>query len=188
MDKQIKTIIKVQYIESEDNLAYNCMKFFSTKEEFKEWYQNTNTPIIITKSTMQYYVDPCKIIKEINIDLLNDEEEPINDDLYIYAHNAEGLVYGDNSTHIKPVKTFGMENYYSNVDHPKHYNKPGRKECIEEMIEKYGVLDVIIFCKLNAFKYQYRFDEKNGVEDLEKGIWYLNKAVELLNSILTTCG
>lgn len=31
------------------------------------------------------------------------------------------------------------------VNHPKHYNKEGRKECIVEMEEKYGTEAVIHF-------------------------------------------
>ena len=31
------------------------------------------------------------------------------------------------------------------VNHPAHYNIPGRKECIEEMIDRFGVEAVISF-------------------------------------------
>ena len=68
----------------------------------------------------------------------------------------------------------------SNVDHPKHYNIQGRKECIEEMLDEYGVDAVITFCKLNAYKYHYRHELKNGAEDLAKADWYSNKAEELM--------
>ena len=69
------------------------------------------------------------------------------------------------------------------VNHPLHYNKPGRKECIEEMIEKYGLIEVIIFCKLNAYQYLYRYEDKNGVEDVKKAAWYLIKMMELWQKI-----
>lgn len=62
-----------------------------------------------------------------------------------------------------------------NVNHPRHYNKPGRKECIEEMLDLFGVEEVKIFCKLNAYKYKYRCDLKNGIEDIAKMTWYKNK-------------
>lgn len=32
----------------------------------------------------------------------------------------------------------------------------------------------------NVIKYVSRYDEKNGIEDLEKARWYLNKLIELL--------
>ena len=55
-----------------------------------------------------------------------------------------------------------------NVNHPSHYCKPGRKECIDEMLDLFGVEAVRDFCLLNRYKYQYRYDLKNGAEDLQK--------------------
>ena len=66
-----------------------------------------------------------------------------------------------------------------NVEHPKHYNLPGRKECIEEMLELFGVEETKSFCKLNMYKYLYRHEQKNGQEDLQKAEWYKNKFIEL---------
>ena len=67
----------------------------------------------------------------------------------------------------------------SNVNHPKHYNLPGRKECIEEMIDKFGVDVVRHFCLLNAYKYDYRHELKGGAEDIAKANWYRKKYTEL---------
>lgn len=61
---------------------------------------------------------------------------------------------------------------------PKHY-KTGKYECIEVMQEVFGTEAVKAFCQCNAFKYIYRMNRKNGVEDAQKAIWYLNKYVEL---------
>ena len=60
----------------------------------------------------------------------------------------------------------------SEINHPEHYNIPGRKECIDEMLEKFGVEKVRAFCELNAYKYRYRHELKNGNEDLDKAKWY----------------
>lgn len=60
----------------------------------------------------------------------------------------------------------------SNVIHPGHYNIPGRKECIEEMVEKFGYEKTEVFCELNSYKYQYRHEMKNGQEDLDKASNY----------------
>lgn len=67
----------------------------------------------------------------------------------------------------------------SNVIHPKHYNIPGRKECIEEMIDKFGFEKVEAFCELNAYKYEYRHELKGGAEDLEKAENYRNMLKEI---------
>lgn len=67
---------------------------------------------------------------------------------------------------------------YDNVNHPAHYNT-GKYESIDVMVETQGINAVKNFCICNAFKYIYRHRFKNGVEDIKKAIWYLNKYVEL---------
>ena len=53
--------------------------------------------------------------------------------------------------------------------------------CIDAMEAAFGRREVIIFSKLNAFKYIWRAELKNNeLQDLEKAAWYLNKAIELL--------
>lgn len=69
-------------------------------------------------------------------------------------------------------------NYADVVNHPTHY-QTGKFECIDVMIETQGVEAVCNFCLCNAFKYLYRSKRKNGLEDIKKAIWYLNKYVEL---------
>lgn len=64
------------------------------------------------------------------------------------------------------------------VNHPSHY-ETGKFECIDVMLETQGVEAVKDFCLCNAFKYLYRCKRKNGLEDIKKAIWYLNKLVEL---------
>ena len=65
------------------------------------------------------------------------------------------------------------------VDHPSHYNQGGI-ECWDAMEAAYGKEAVKAFCKLNAFKYVWRADNKNGMEDINKAINYLNKYKELV--------
>jgi hypothetical protein len=64
------------------------------------------------------------------------------------------------------------------VDHPSHYNQ-GKYECIDVMVETFGKDATKNFCLLNAFKYVWRTGEKNGIEDIEKTVWYLEKYLEL---------
>lgn len=66
----------------------------------------------------------------------------------------------------------------NNINHPRRY-ETGQFKCIDVMIETQGVEAVKGFCKCNAFKYLYRANRKNGLEDMKKAIWYLNKYVEL---------
>lgn len=64
------------------------------------------------------------------------------------------------------------------VNNPKHYTDSSI-ECIDAMVAAYGSEAVESFCKCNAFKYMWRFEKKNGVEDLKKSEWYINKYIEL---------
>lgn len=66
------------------------------------------------------------------------------------------------------------------VNHPSHYNLPNRKECIDEMIDIYGLKDVAKWCEITAYKYKYRAGHKGSVvEDMGKAAWYIIKAREL---------
>ena len=69
-----------------------------------------------------------------------------------------------------------------NVNHPSHYTQ-GKIECIDAMVSAYGTEAVIWFCMCNAFKYLWRFNKKNGREDILKCQWYQNKMVELQNKL-----
>lgn len=64
------------------------------------------------------------------------------------------------------------------VNHPQHYCT-GKYECIDVMIEIFGIEAVKTFCLLNAFKYNYRSGRKNGLEDIQKAKRYIDKYIEL---------
>lgn len=68
------------------------------------------------------------------------------------------------------------------VNHPDHYQKEGRKECIVEMQDRFGSYITIIFDLTNAYKYLYRagLKENNSVEqEIAKAKWYYNHAMSL---------
>lgn len=71
------------------------------------------------------------------------------------------------------------ENTEDVVNHPKHYNREGGMECIDEMLLIFGKSAVMAYCLLNAWKYRYRASSKNGEEDLHKSDWYIKKYKEL---------
>ena len=68
------------------------------------------------------------------------------------------------------------------VNHPSHYTK-GRIECIDAIdsatVGKSGIEAV---CVANIIKYLYRYEEKNGLEDVKKAKWYINKLISELES------
>lgn len=65
-----------------------------------------------------------------------------------------------------------------NVNHPSHY-ETGSFECTDVMLETQGKETVKNFCLCNAFKYIYRHNNKNGLEDIKKAKWYIDKYIEL---------
>ena len=61
-----------------------------------------------------------------------------------------------------------------NVNHPSHYEGNTSLECIDCMKVSMGRNAVLNFCLCNAFKYLWRYKNKNGAEDINKAKWYLN--------------
>ena len=61
------------------------------------------------------------------------------------------------------------------VNHPAHYTECSL-ECIDVMLAVFGRKAVTDFCILNAFKYMWRYEHKNGLEDLQKAERYLAMA------------
>ena len=74
-----------------------------------------------------------------------------------------------------------MSQEYDIVNKPKHYNREGGFESIDEMEMVFGTEAVMHFCLLNVWKYRYRAADKNGEEDLRKSDWYMKKYCELKN-------
>ena len=67
------------------------------------------------------------------------------------------------------------------VNHPQHYCT-GKYECIDVMLEVFGTEVIKDFCICNAFKYIYRHNKKNNLEDVKKAQYYINKYIELSES------
>lgn len=65
-----------------------------------------------------------------------------------------------------------QEETQESVEHPTHYTGTSI-ECIDAMTETQGEEAVKNFCICNAFKYLWRHNKKNGVEDVKRlpGIW-----------------
>lgn len=68
----------------------------------------------------------------------------------------------------------------SNVNHPFHYNQGG-VECIDGIAAAcQGLEGEEAFCTGSAIKYLWRWKHKNGVEDLEKAKWYIDRLIKVL--------
>lgn len=64
------------------------------------------------------------------------------------------------------------------VNHPPHYNAGGI-ECIDALeAATSGLQGIEAFCTANAIKYLWRWKLKNGEEDLQKAVWYINRLIQ----------
>jgi len=64
------------------------------------------------------------------------------------------------------------------VNNPRHYAKNGGIECIEAIEASMDKDDFRGFLKGNIIKYVWRWKFKNGVEDLRKADWYLQRLIK----------
>lgn len=70
---------------------------------------------------------------------------------------------------------------YDPVNKPEHYANT-KVECIDAMEQIFGKEAVISFACLNAWKYLWRRKDKDNEEqDVQKALWYFDKAKELIN-------
>lgn len=64
------------------------------------------------------------------------------------------------------------------VNHPSHYNSKG-KETIKVLEDYLSKEEYAGFLKGNILKYIHRYENKNGVEDLNKAKWYLDELIRV---------
>lgn len=76
----------------------------------------------------------------------------------------------------------GMQMMVDPVNHPAHY-ETGKFECFDVMLECLGQEVVLDFCIGNAFKYLYRHRNKNGLEDVKKAQWYIQRYIQILEEL-----
>lgn len=79
-----------------------------------------------------------------------------------------------------------MTEVHDAVNHPKHYTSSGIKcaACGHD-IEAIEITENFGFSLGNAIKYIWRAKLKNGLEDLKKARWYINREVERQEQELT---
>ena len=93
--------------------------------------------------------------------------------------NQNSDMYGeyiDSHNYCKKFEPF-VEQSPDPVNHPSHYTQ-GKVECIDALesatVNKKGIEAV---CTANIIKYLWRYEDNNGLEDLKKAEFYLNKLI-----------
>lgn len=109
--------------------------------------------------------------------------------LGVYLNTEENMVYIETGHGIRDSYSFGeIESFFvgeekeetDNVNHPAHYQSRQGIEVIDVIgafTEDLRGMEAV--CTANALKYTCRWKHKNGVEDLKKAIWYLNKLIDI---------
>lgn len=67
------------------------------------------------------------------------------------------------------------------VNSPSHYISNGI-ECFDVIVASQGEEAAMNYCIGNAMKYVFRHNDKNGIEDIKKARWYINKYIELFEN------
>lgn len=91
-----------------------------------------------------------------------------------YDHVYKNSEVRLDGSHLKDAElNIEPENKTDMVSHPKHYNQGGI-ECIDAIkaatVGKRGIEAV---CVANIIKYCWRYEEKNGIEDVRKAKFYI---------------
>ena len=71
-----------------------------------------------------------------------------------------------------------IDQQQDNINPPHYTSHPSGVECIQ-------ITRHMSFNIGNAVKYLWRFEDKNGIEDLEKAIWYIKDEIERLKNAQT---
>lgn len=80
------------------------------------------------------------------------------------------------------ISTDITERKNDKVNHPAHYT-PDSIECIDALkAATEGLTGIEAVCTANAIKYMWRWKWKNGAEDIDKAIWYLNRLKNEINT------
>ena len=122
--------------------------------------------------TLVKFCDGCHgcdicLLEEFSGGVMCDFDKWSDDKLAIaYDHVCKN---NDAELNIEP------ENNSDMVSHPKHYTQGGI-ECIDALkaatVGKRGIEAV---CVANVIKYLWRYEEKNGIEDIRKAKWYIER-------------
>ena len=76
---------------------------------------------------------------------------------------------------------FGFKTVPTQPDpiNPDHY-RTGDVECVDAIQSALGLDGFLKYCTGNVLKYVWRWQHKNGAEDLRKAIWYINRILMTL--------
>lgn len=90
--------------------------------------------------------------------------------------DQELIAQRERVTNVAPAVT------NDNINHPLRYTK-GDIECIDAIkAATVGKTGIEAVCVANVVKYLWRYEEKNGLEDVKKACWYLERLINELEN------
>lgn len=87
-------------------------------------------------------------------------------------------IYTGNFSRVKSVST---ESQTDPVNSPSHYTQ-GKIESIDAIESALGAEGFKGFLAGNAMKYVHRYRHKNGIEDVKKARWYIDRLIKTLEN------
>lgn len=133
--------------------------------------------------TLVKFCDECNgcdvcLLEKFSGGVICDFDEWSDDKLAIaYDHVCKNDKARLDGSHLKDAELNIEPDMVSN---PKHYNQGGI-ECIDALkaatVGKRGIEAV---CVANVIKYLWRYEEKNGIEDVRKAKWYVERLLKEL--------
>lgn len=96
-----------------------------------------------------------------------------------YKATATRADFGGKNESSASAQTYKDLSPVDMVNRPPHYNQAGI-ECIDAMqamTEGAKVNPHAAYCWQNSFKYLWRWPYKNGLQDLQKARWYLDRLI-----------
>ena len=151
------------------------------KSPFDLFYPTSmdNYYIVLTKGSKEMQIDGAfrdglRAWKEITLAELRSMVNHDQDEPFLTPE----CTLNDQYAEIEKVRQATKDN----VNHPSHYTQ-GKVECLDALesatIGKSGIEAV---CVANIVKYLWRYEEKNGIEDVKKAQFYLNRLLATLEN------
>ena len=101
---------------------------------------------------------------------------------YLMPNKTDHYLYIGEIIDVKDDEPNSCASSSDPVNHPNHYEMVGPFESFDIIVESLGIYGARQFCQGNIIKYQTRYKEKNGEEDLKKRHWY-----DRMDQMLSKC-
>lgn len=93
-----------------------------------------------------------------------------------WKNAVKDIKFKDDIEVVLPLEKAPKELIDNVINHPSHYTQ-GKYEVIDYIEDKLSKEELQGYCVGNVLKYISRFKHKNGLEDLKKAEWYLNRLI-----------